>query len=461
MAHDPPDKPAASPSTSTTGSGHASLGRGGTASTGRVGRDHRVRAVATAGGSDGFDDPEDLKVLDPPWPIPGDAPATDGRTDDLPPESAPQAAAGGLSRAPVPLSHRTAAGRILGVFLIAAGLWTLFDANQLYQNALTSPFGSRRTVAIEILRPIAAVANALHISAPVNAADSALDRSNGPSKTFLPKPPPLPSVAVSRAPNDMDRSGLAPRPHSRRGQSAGKVSGTTKSHWPPALRQPTVAHPLVMLDVGDSIGEDLGFGLGDMFAPDRRVKVIQKGKIDTGLARPDAYDWPVALEQFIHQYHPGVVVMMMGANDDQPLSTASGGSVPTGTAEWTRDYRQRISLMMQEAVASGAHVLWVGLPPLDAPAVNSAFAFKVNQLAAQLASHRSGVTFVSSWSLLSGPKGSFVQYKKIDGSVQQIRYPDGVHLAPAGWDLLASYLLEPMQHAWRIDLHAQPLMSLG
>ncbi|MHB8243842.1 MAG: SGNH/GDSL hydrolase family protein [Acidimicrobiales bacterium] len=216
-----------------------------------------------------------------------------------------------------------------------------------------------------------------------------------------------------------------------------------------------------MLDIGDSIGEDLGFGLGDVFAQDPWVHVIQKAKIDTGLARPDYYNWPVALESDIRTYHPGVVVIMMGANDNQPLITASGQSVPTGTAAWNRQYRQRIKLLMQEVVASGAHAIWVGLPPLQSPAVNSAFALHLNKMAQQLAKSVRGVTYVSSWSTLAGPRGQFVQYKTVSGSVQQIRYSDGVHLAPTGWDLLASALLAPMTHALKINLDAKPLLRVG
>jgi hypothetical protein len=62
--------------------------------------------------------------------------------------------------------------------------------------------------------------------------------------------------------------------------------------------------------------------------------------------------------------------------------------------------------------------------------------------------------------VLAGPHGSFVQYKEVDGRVQQIRYSDGVHLAPTGWDLLASALLGPMQRAWHIELHARPLFKV-
>jgi len=349
----------------------------------------------------------------------------------------------------------TSAGRALAVGLLCFAIWTLFDANQLYHNALTSPVGTRRSVSMSILRPIAAVANALGLSGPVNAADSALGRDNNSSA-----PPPLvpPAGAASRSLGDVDGFGMAPRPHTSLVGASGP--GSLTSTWPPPIPPPTRSHPLVLLDIGDSIGVDLGLGLGDVFVNDPYVRLLQKGVIDTGLARPDYFNWPAHLASYLRTYHPEAVVVMMGANDDQAMLSASGAAVEPGTAEWDRLYRARIRLVMQEAVDAGAHVLWVGLPPLAGTAVNSAFAIKVNAMAQQEASSISGVTYYSSWSVLAGPHGSFVQYKRIGGNVLQIRYSDGVHLAPSGYDLLASALLAPMERAWHVSLHAAPLLQL-
>lgn len=353
-----------------------------------------------------------------------------------------------------PSGRRASAGRALAVGLLCFGLWTLFDANQLYHNALTSPVGTRRSVSMTVLRPIAAVANALGLSGPVNAANSALGRDNNSS--FNPRVAPPTGRAVASGPNDVNGFGMAPRPHT---DLAGYHGGTV-STWPPPIPPPTRAHPLQMLDIGDSIGDDLGLGLGDVFTNDPYVNLLQKAVIDTGLARPDYFNWPAHLAADLRQYHPQVVVVMMGANDDQAMLTPSGAAVSPGTAAWDGLYRQRIRLVMQEAVDAGAHLLWVGLPPLAGTAVNSAFAKHVNAMAQQEAASIPGVTYVSSWATLGGPGGSFVQYKRIDGNILQIRYSDGVHLAPSGYDLLASALLGPMQHAWHISLHAKPLLTL-
>jgi hypothetical protein len=353
---------------------------------------------------------------------------------------------------------RASAGRAIAVGLLAFGIWTLFDANQLYQNALSAPYGARRSVALAILRPIKDVTNAIGLSGPVNGANDALGRTGAETSATLPPMPTFPGRPHSY-PNDMDAFGMAPRPHTIAGAKL-PTTPTGPTTWPPALRQPSLAHPLVVLDIGDSIGEDLGFGLGDVFAHDPYVKLIQKGAIDTGLARPSYYNWPLVLRADIAKFHPGVVVMMMGANDDSALELPGGGSVPTGTRQWDSVYRHRILLLMEEATSSGSHVVWVGLPPIQNSNVTPQFASHVNQIAQGLARTTAGVQYVSSWALLAGPKGQFVQYKSVNGSVQQIRYPDGLHLAPAGWDLLGSSLLKPMSQVLHLKLHARPIETL-
>ena len=76
--------------------------------------------------------------------------------------------------APTDQRRRASAGRILAVGVGCFLIWLLFDANQLYRSAQAGQIGVRRTVAVSILRPIAAVTNALHLSGPVNTANTEL-----------------------------------------------------------------------------------------------------------------------------------------------------------------------------------------------------------------------------------------------------------------------------------------------
>ena len=86
-------------------------------------------------------------------------------------------------------------------------VWLLFDASQLYHSAEAGQIGVRRTVAVSILRPIAAISNALRISGPVNAADSALGRC-GIGGAPVCGSGPLPTVLPDNVPAQRDRKSV-------------------------------------------------------------------------------------------------------------------------------------------------------------------------------------------------------------------------------------------------------------
>ena len=57
---------------------------------------------------------------------------------------------------------------------------------------------------------------------------------------------------------------------------------------------------------------------------------------------------------------------MIGANDPQGLVTPDG-SIAFGQPGWDAAYSARVAAFIAEANAAGAHVLWVGMPPMQNP----------------------------------------------------------------------------------------------
>jgi len=361
---------------------------------------------------------------------------------------------------PTDKRRRASAGRIIAVGLICFTVWLLFDANQMYHSAEAGQIGVRRTVAVSILRPIAAITNALRISGPVNAVDSALGRcgiggtpvcGSGPNPTVPPA-----TVPAQRPPGYL---GLSAAPHLGPGiHYIPPPPPPVVPPGPPALVSPTAAHPLTLLSIGDSIGEDLGFGLGDVFSTDPVVRVLQYALEDTGLARTDYYNWPANLAVDLHRYHPEIVVVMLGANDAQALylsgTTYLSFGTPSAAPGWWRVYTARVALVMEEATDAGAHVMWVGLPPMGpGSTVPSWFPQRLNKIFYVEARAHPGVTYFSAAKVLTNKKGGFTEYMMIGGSEQAIRSSDGVHLLNAGYDLLAGDLVQPMERAWHVNLH--------
>ena len=87
---------------------------------------------------------------------------------------------------------------------------------------------------------------------------------------------------------------------------------------------PTPASPLRVLIVGDSVGLDLGQPLVNALGGFGDVTTYLDGRIDTGLSRPDYFNWPAELNVDLANQQPQLVVVMIGANDAQGLVTQNG-----------------------------------------------------------------------------------------------------------------------------------------
>ena len=222
----------------------------------------------------------------------------------------------------------------------------------------------------------------------------------------------------------------------------------------PVLRPivtPSAAHPLVLLKIGDSLGEELGFGLRDLLTNVRYVTVLQEAIGDSGLARPDFYNWPLHLRLELAQYHPSAVVVMLGGDDGQGF-VDSGRTVEFGTSLWSSIYSERVAAIMAEATASGAHVLWVGLPIMGSAYFSSEMA-KMNAIYVAEARQHPGVTFVPTWNLFANSAGAYSAYLPgPSGQLELMRNPDGVHFSGAGEDRLAATVISGMNSAWRIHI---------
>jgi hypothetical protein len=331
--------------------------------------------------------------------------------------------------------------KVLLVGIMCFGLWFLVDAGQLYRNAVASPLGTRRSVAMSILRPFAKLDDVLGVSGVISAADGLLGRHGtvGGSVARVSQP-----LAMPR------RSEGAGKPLHAGSERTDPSPPANVEAWPPPLAQPTVSHPLVLLEIGDSLGEDLGFGLSDVLSGSE-VQIHDDAVGDTGLARPDYYNWPAELDTELAQYHPQVVVVLLGANDAQSFAV-NGEVVSYGTPAWRTVYAARVSEMMNEATEDGAHLLWVGLP-IMASSTLSSDAQTLNQIYVQQTAIHPGVTYFASWSLFTTANGSYSAYlPSSSGTEELLRDPDGIHLTGAGDDRLAHAMVPAMEETWHIKL---------
>lgn len=352
------------------------------------------------------------------------------------------------------------AGQIIGVGLVCFLVWLLLDARQLYANAFASPQGTRRSVAMTVLRPIVRVEDVFGLDRIVDGANRVLGRpSSGPGRSTSALGAPPPTTPPTSPPGGAGRSTLGPPARTPgRGTLGPPAPGTRavgRPHHsgPPSLAQPSAAKPLSLLEVGDSLGVDLGNGLDNVLGNDPKVVLHTEAVIDTGLANVAYYNWPATLAKELKADHPGLVVVFLGGNDAQSFEN-NGHPAEFGTAYWHAAYSARVEEMMNEATRAGAHVLWVGMPVMSPASGLSPAMAKLDAIYKADAAGHPDVRYLSTWRLFETPSGQFATFlPNASGNEVAVRDPDGVHLAPPGGeDLVANAVVKAVWHDWHVHL---------
>jgi lysophospholipase L1-like esterase len=333
--------------------------------------------------------------------------------------------------------------RVLRICVAAFLVWLLLFAPTLQHNAQVSPVGTRRTVALDVLGPIAATSRALQVSRIVSLTDEATGRTgNQPGNG---------SVTVI---GPHHRRGTVATPPHPGGQPTG--TPTTVPHGGPPttapdITHPTAAAPLRVLIIGDSLGIDLGGPLQNDLANTGVVQATLDARESTGLTRPDYFNWPAQLQADVAAAHPQVVVIMMGANDPQDFPGPP--DIPYTSPQWNVMYAARVAAFMGLAESQGATVIWVGMPPMQNPALSAKMSDidAVDQQQANL--RKPPVDFISSWTLLGTAQGTYAPFiTNGSGQVINVRTPDGIHLTPAGGEVLSQTVLNYLRGPLHVDL---------
>jgi lysophospholipase L1-like esterase len=187
--------------------------------------------------------------------------------------------------------------------------------------------------------------------------------------------------------------------------------------------------------------------------PSGDVTTYLDGRIDTGLTRPDYFNWPAELNIDLANQQPQLVVVMIGANDAQGLVTQNG-SIRFGQPGWDQAYSARVAAFIDEANDAGAHVLWVGMPPMQNPQLNANLMHLNTLVQVQVAETRDhGATYLSSIPALGDQNHNYAAYiTDASGTVINIRTPDGIHLSPDGGARLATAVVAEMENQLHIQL---------
>ena len=176
---------------------------------------------------------------------------------------------------------------------------------------------------------------------------------------------------------------------------------------------------LTILEIGDSLGTDLGGGLGLQLSKSPNVTLIQKSKSETGLANGWFYNWPIHLRQFVAQYHPQLLIVFLGGNDEQGM-VVNGHAAAFNTLAWREQYQKNIAQVMNEATSKHCAVLWVGMPIMNPNGYRQGIQV-INSLFQKVALTKANVTFLPTWDLMANAKGQFQFSARVNGVVQVLR----------------------------------------
>lgn len=217
-------------------------------------------------------------------------------------------------------------------------------------------------------------------------------------------------------------------------QPVDPVMGSPASPAAPAAD--TVYRILVM---GDALGGGLGAGLMRYADANPGFAVSNRFAEDSGIARPEVYDWSETLPKILEGKSYDAIVVLLGSNDRQMIKSQNfrfGFNSP----EWINAYKAQLARILEEMAVSGARVYWVSLPPMadaDYDAAMQAISAIQKQ---EVEAH--GMTFVDVRKAFLAADGSYTDTGPDDtGEIRKLRSRDGVTFFKQGNNRMAQLVM--------------------
>jgi hypothetical protein len=194
---------------------------------------------------------------------------------------------------------------------------------------------------------------------------------------------------------------------------------------------------------GDSLAAGLFSGMSRMAEGDLRIAIDGRFKDDSGLARPEFYDWTAALPKIHERREMDIAVILIGSNDGQDIRSISG-PIPFSTPEWASTYAQRVDSIISLLKSRGVAIYWVELPPMG-PAPLEAEAQYVTTIQRDRAM-REKIRYVETRKSFSDPNGRYTdQGTDTNGTPTRLRSRDGIHFLKSGNNKLAMLVLQALR----------------
>lgn len=199
--------------------------------------------------------------------------------------------------------------------------------------------------------------------------------------------------------------------------------------------------PRKVLVLGDSLAAT-GFGamLEKKLDEHPDIECFRKAKSATGLARPDFYDWESEAKKAVDQRKPDLVVIIMGGNDGQDLTTKSGKGkrVAWKSDGWNDAYKARVADFLSEISADGRKVLWLGLPRTGTTSFEQKLTTIRDVQSQALADFGEAGVYLDTTPFITTASGELIDSAAVGKrKAQALREEDGIHFTMAGSEFFA------------------------
>lgn len=233
---------------------------------------------------------------------------------------------------------------------------------------------------------------------------------------------------------------------------------------PPIPLAPPKPDPVAKLEnarkilvVGDFFAGNIGGELETTFEASPGVAVFTRSDGSSGLVRDDHYDWLKELPGIIDEAKPAIVVVMIGANDRQQMTSGAKEKFPTDA--WFGEYRRRVAEVTRIVTSRKLPLLWVGLPSFQSPSM-MADAVKLNAIY-RSRTEEVGGEFVDIWDGFVDEDGKFILTgSDVNGQQVRLRGADGITFTAAGKQKLAFYV-EKLARRHLGDMASPELVNIG
>lgn len=181
---------------------------------------------------------------------------------------------------------------------------------------------------------------------------------------------------------------------------------------------------------------DFGKALEKKLDAHRKITCARRGKSSTGLARPDYFDWMSEGAKQVQKHRPDLVVVIIGGNDGQDLIPPKGvraRRVHWKKKAWSDAYRQRVIDFLNLLTEGDRRVLWLELPVMERPHLESKLA-TIRAVQKDAIASVPAATWVDTRRHFLDGRGRILRSTKVRGykKAQKLRQDDGIHFSVAG-----------------------------